>query len=61
MKKLETVQAPTIENLGKPYVNPVTKQLINEQLADLKRKTALVEKQLLILKQENKHRRYLEQ
>ena len=53
MKKQKAVQAPTIENLGMAYLDPVTRQRIIEQLADLKRKTALVEEQLLILKKES--------
>jgi len=51
MAKPETVQIPTIETLSKAYVDPVTAQIIIEQLADLKRKTALAEEQLLILRQ----------
>ena len=53
MKKSEVTQTPTIENLGRPYVDPFTTQIITEQLADLNRKTVLVEELLLILKQEN--------
>ena len=53
MAKPEVAQIPTIENLRKAYVDPVTAQIIIEQLADLKRKTALAEEQLLILRQEN--------
>ena len=53
MAKPEAVQIPTIENLSKAYVEPVLAQIIIEQLADLKRKTALAEEQLLILRQEN--------
>ena len=49
MAKPETIQIPTIESLSKAYVDPVTAQIIIEQLADLKRKTALAEEQLLIL------------
>ena len=49
MAKREAVQIPTIENLSKAYVDPVIAQIIIEQLADLKRKTALAEEQLLIL------------
>ena len=52
MVKPEAAQIPTIENLSKAYVDPVTAQIIIEQLADLKRKTALAEEQLLILRQE---------
>lgn len=51
MSKPVAAQIPTIENLSKAYVDPVTAQIIIEQLADLKRKTALAEEQLLILKQ----------
>ena len=51
MAKPEAVQIPTIENLSKAYVDPVTAQIIIEQLADLKRKTAVAEEQLLILMQ----------
>ena len=49
MAKPEAVQLPTIETLSKAYVDPVIAQIIIEQLADLKRKTALAEEQLLIL------------
>ena len=51
MANPEAAQIPTIESLSKAYVDPVTAQIIIEQLADLKRKTALAEEQLLILKQ----------
>ena len=53
MAKPEAIQIPTIENLSKTYVDPVTAQIITEQLADLKRKTALAEEQLLILQVED--------
>ena len=53
MANPEAVQIPTIENLSKAYVDPVTAQIIIEQLADLKRKTVLAEEQLLILRQES--------
>ena len=43
------VQTSTTENLGETYFDPVTAQIIIEQLAELKRKTALAEEQLLIL------------
>ena len=52
MAKPEAVQIPTIENLSKAYIDPVTAQIIIEQLADLKRKTALAEEQLYILQVE---------
>lgn len=53
MSKPVAIQIPTIENLSKTYIDPVTAQIIIEQLAVLKRKTALAEEQLLILRQEN--------
>ena len=53
MSKPVAAQIPTIEKLSKAYVDPVTAQIIIEQLADLKRKTVLAEEQLLILRQEN--------
>ena len=53
MVKPEAAQIPTIENLSKAYVDPVTAQIIIEQLADLRRKTALAEVQLLILQVED--------
>ena len=53
MIKSEAAQIPTIENLSKAYVDPVTAQIVIKQLADLKRKTALAEEQLFILRQEN--------
>ena len=46
MAKPEAVQIPNIESLSKAYVDPVIAQIIIEQLADLKRKTALAEEQL---------------
>ena len=52
MAKPEAAQIPTIDNLSKAYVDPVIAQIIIEQLADLKRKTALAEEQLLILQVE---------
>ena len=53
MVKPEAAQIPTIENLSKAYVDPVTAQIIIEQLAELKRKAALAEEQLLILQVED--------
>ena len=47
------IQTPTAENTDKVYTDPETAQIIIEHIADLKRKTALAEEQLLILKQEN--------
>ena len=52
MANPEAAQIPTIESLSKAYVDPVTAQIIIEQLADLKRKTAIAEEQLLILRVE---------
>ena len=52
MSKPVAAQIPTIENLSKAYVDPVIAQIIIEQLTDLKRKTAVAEEQLLILRVE---------
>ena len=53
MSKPALMQTPTADHLRETYIDPETALIIIEQLADLKRKTALAEEQLLILRQEN--------
>ena len=53
MSKPALVQTPTIENLGETYIDPETAQIIIDHIADLNRKAAVAEEQLLILRQEN--------
>ena len=53
MEKPEAVQIPTIEDFYKAYFDPVTRQRIKKQLAEMKRKTAIVEEQLRILRKSN--------
>ncbi len=52
MAKPEAAQIPTIENLSKAYIDPVTAQIIIDHIAELKRKTSLAEEQLHILQVE---------
>lgn len=54
MTKLETVQLDVIEYPGATYVDPETAQIIIDQIKELKRKTAIAQEQLLILKHENR-------
>ena len=53
ISKPALMQTPNTENLGATYFDPETAQIIIDHIADLKRKTALAEEQLLILRQEN--------
>ena len=49
MSKLAVAQIPTTDNTGESYSDPETAKIIIDHIAELKRKTALAEEQLLIL------------
>ena len=53
MSEPALVQTPTTDHLRETYIDPETAQTIIDHIADLKRKTALAEEQLIILRQEN--------
>ncbi len=52
MAKPALMQTPTADHLRETYNDPETAQIIVDHIADLKRKTALAEEQLLILRVE---------